>query len=238
MKFTDLDFLVYSSHKTATQSLVSTLFQNNFKVRHCHYFSNLEFKDDNLKKEFMLDYLIDYKKKNNKKLKIISSLRNPKERLISSFFQTYHSDEIYQKNMNKEETTVIKKNENELIQMINVLIREKQLTGQRESLDEISSVIKKNIINLLEKRENYYYFENNFFELFVLDFNCLIGDDKLNYLNTVLDLNLTKIMSKNLSREKEYYKKYKSVKRKINKSLDKIIERQYDKFYFEAFKDS
>ena len=34
----------------------------------------------------MLDYLIEYKKKNNKKLKIISCVRNPKERLISSFF--------------------------------------------------------------------------------------------------------------------------------------------------------
>ena len=48
MKFNDLDFLIYSSHKTSTQSLLNILKFHNYKVRHCHYFSNLNLCLDDL----------------------------------------------------------------------------------------------------------------------------------------------------------------------------------------------
>ena len=42
MDFSSLDFLVYSSHKTSTQSLVSILQVNNYKAVHCHCINNLK----------------------------------------------------------------------------------------------------------------------------------------------------------------------------------------------------
>ena len=41
MNFYALDFLVYSSHKTSTQSLLSILQNNNIKAIHCHLINQL-----------------------------------------------------------------------------------------------------------------------------------------------------------------------------------------------------
>lgn len=40
MNFDHLDFLIYSSHKTATQTLVNTMIKHNYTTTHCHNMSN------------------------------------------------------------------------------------------------------------------------------------------------------------------------------------------------------
>ena len=239
MDFSSLDFLVYSSHKTSTQTLRSILNCNNYKSVHCHLIWQLEYTlklDHPIKKEQFIQYLHNYKIKNNKKLKILSCIRNPKDRLISSFFQSFHSDEIAFKKIKKNNTTIIVKSEDELITIYEELIRKKKLCGYCESLDELSTIFNINVLELLKKKENYYYLNHNLFELYVLDFNCIINNNiSLKYLNNILNINLKKLRTNNLSSKKIYYNKYKNVKKKLGKKLDSIIENRFNKFYFTAF---
>ncbi len=65
MTFTDellnVDYLVYSCHKTATQSLVATLHSNGFVSAHYHYLYNIGLKSGDFR-----GYLKSYLKKNKK----------------------------------------------------------------------------------------------------------------------------------------------------------------------------
>lgn len=236
MKFNDLDFLIYSSHKTSTQSLLSILKTNNYKAIHCHELTQLSlFCTNPPTKETFIQYLINYKTIKNYKLKIISCIRNPKTRLLSSFFQSYFSDEISFNNISEENTTISVKSEDELCVMYEENIKNKKLLGKMESLDELSVIVNKDLLNKLENKKDYYYLNNDLFELYVLDFNCLIDKNVLNYLNNVLMLNLKILSSCNLSENKSYYNKYKNIKKRIGGKFDEIIENQYNSFYFRAF---
>ena len=168
MDFSSLDFLVYSSHKTSTQSLLSILKVNNYKAVHCHGINNLKLTlklNHHVKKEQYIQYLLNYKIKNNKKIKIISCIRNPKDRLISSFFQSFHTDQINFRNIKGNDTTVTVKSEDELITMYEEVIKKKSLPGNVESLDEMSTIHNINVLELLKKKEDYYYLDHNLFEL-------------------------------------------------------------------------
>ena len=239
MNFLSLDFLVYSSHKTSTQSLVNTLRINNYKAIHCHSINDLKLAlklDHSVQKEQFIQYLLNYKIKNNKKIKILSCIRNPKDRLISSFFQSFHNDEIQYKNIKQNNTTITVKNEDELITMYKELIKKKSLPGNGESLDELSIIHNINVLELLEKKKDYYYLNHNLFELYVLDFNCIINNTiNLKYLYNILNIDLKVLQTSNLSKNKSYYNKYKNIKKKLGKKLDSIIENQYNTFYFTAF---
>ena len=234
--FNELDFLVYSSHKTSTQSLLSIFCMNKYKSIHCHSLNDLKFNLVNSPtKETFRQYLINYKNINNKKLKIITCIRNPINRLLSSFFQSFSSDEIYFNNISEENTTISIKTEDELCIMYEEMIKYSNLPGGMESLDELSIILDINILEKIENKTDYYYLDNNLFELYVLDFNCVIDTNVLNYLNSILMLDLKILSSDNLSESKHYYNKYQSIKKKIGRKLDTIIKNKYNSFYFTAF---
>lgn len=236
----NLDYLIYSSHKTATQSLAKILNKNNINSKHCHYIQHLtkntgiEIKTYTELKKIFINDLEDYKKIYNKKIKVISVIRNPIERLPSSFFQTYHTDEVCFQNKESKDTTIMQKSIKELIDFFIYKIKNKRLPSGVESLDEMSHIFQVDVISNLDSRRLYYYFENNLVDLFVIDFNRLISEDNLNYINTFLNLNLTENASSNLSSEKIYYNKYQEFKNKLP-DIRLIIEHQYNNFYFGAF---
>ncbi len=61
-EFNDLDFLVFSSHKTATQTLVGIFNKNKYKAIHCHILNNFPlFFDNPPTEETFRQYLINYK---------------------------------------------------------------------------------------------------------------------------------------------------------------------------------
>lgn len=234
--FNDLDFLVYSSHKTSTQSLLAIFNKNNYNAAHCHCLNHLKLNLVNPPtEETFAQYLINYKNITNKKLKIITCVRNPINRLLSSFFQTFSSDEINFNNISEENTTISIKNEDELCIMYEEMIKYSLLPGGMESLDELSIILDINILEKLENKKGYYYLDNNYFELYVLDFNCVIDKNVLNYLNNVLTLDLKIVSSSNLSENKHYYNKYQNIKKKLGNKLDTIIKDKYNSFYFTAF---
>jgi hypothetical protein len=80
----ELDFLVYSSHKTGTQTLVHTLRDNGFACAHCHRLSNLK---PPLSPALFPEFLRDYRRRRGRALPILSVFREPIGRHISSFFQ-------------------------------------------------------------------------------------------------------------------------------------------------------
>lgn len=242
MNFNHLEFLIYSSHKTSTQTLISILNNNKYKSTHCHNLNNFKSRSYNkitnnkdVTPNTFIQGLINYKNIHNKKIKIISCIRNPKDRLLSSFFQSFSTDEIEFLNKKKEEATVTVKNEDELCSLYEELIKNKKLPGKVESVDDLSYIFGINIIEKLENRENHYYLDHELFELYVLDFNQIIGSDCLNYLKNIFKLYLKKLYSANLTSDKYYYSKYKNVKKILGTKLNDTIQTQYDTFYFTAF---
>jgi hypothetical protein len=85
--FLSLQFFVFSSHKTMTQSLTNTLNMNGLKAIHCHRLSDLD-----LTKEDFLDMVDQYNRDNQHKLSVISIYRDPLDRFFSSFFQALSVD--------------------------------------------------------------------------------------------------------------------------------------------------
>ena len=242
MNFDHLDFLIYSSHKTATQTLVNTITKHNYKTTHCHIISNFKMlgyeKITNkipVTNETFIQGLIRYKNTHNKKLKIISVIRDPKDRLLSSFFQSYSTDEIYFLKKKIDNTTICIKSEEELCTFYENLIANKCLPGGKESIDEMSYIFGINIIEHLNKKEQYYYLNHELFELYVLDFNKIISLDNLTYLNNILKVNFINIFNDNVSDDKSYSHKYKNIKAMLGAKLHNLIETQYDSFYFTAF---
>ena len=244
MNLLKLDYLVYSSHKTSTQSLISTLNNNKLATIHCHIIDNFRannnFKslNNNQLKHYFMNELIRYKNINRKKLKIVSILRNPIDRLLSSFFQTHHSDKIHFFNIPEKETIISKLNEEQILKIYCEDINNKTFFitgGAIESIDELSSIFNKDLIKELKKHNDYYHVESELFELYVLDFNKIIGGNSLEYINKCLKTNLKNISTFNLTENKLYYNKYKYVKEKIPENIKNIIRQQYKDFYFHAF---
>ena len=150
----NLDYLIYSSHKTSTQSLKATLKASGYNCVHCHALqSNLTrtmseyFNTSNpLTHISFIKYLEDYKKTNGKKLKIISTIRNPIDRLISSFFQTFHTDEIIFKKQYSKKTTIMKNTNQFLLNKYIKHIINDDMKHRKESLSEMSEIFNMNII--------------------------------------------------------------------------------------------
>ena len=228
----EIDMLVYSSHKTSTQSILNTLKNNNYKVLHIHtikhlisnYIDNVEY-TNNVLYENTLNKL----NKRKKKLKIITCLRNPKERLLSSFFQTYYNDHITYLNIKPENTIINTKNLKELhdfyIENISNL--------PNESLFEIFDLFNINYNDIIYK-SYYYFYENDLIELYIIKYDNVIKNTNY-YLSYVLNINLNihKIIKSNISELKPYYIKYVNLKKKIqnNTVINKYIYIKYKDIY-------
>jgi len=252
--FHNIDYLIYSSHKTSTQSLSSIFEKNGISHNFLHNMSNIcviypeydifknigygnrmgwgQMKNSFYLKKIILDNLIKYKNSNNKKLNVISIVRNPKERLLSSLFQTYHCDEKSYQNKDETDTTIYKLNEEQIYNLYHNEIVNNTLPGGIEALDELSSIFDIDVISQLQPKEDYYYFENDLIKLYVLKFKHVINENNLTYLNKSLGINVTINSQCNLTENKSYYQKYNIVKNMINDNINNIIYNRYNKFYF------
>ena len=143
---TPFEYLIYSSHKTATQSILSSLHFNKINSYFCHRLDDLSLIGlfDNIvdKKSFIVDLkmLADWFYQVNKKpIKIISVYRPPESRLISSFFQTHGSDLIQFGGKNREETPIYQFRDNidSLIKIFNDYLYTENLDGYFESIESI-----------------------------------------------------------------------------------------------------
>ncbi|MFM7266343.1 MAG: hypothetical protein ACKOZW_12295 [Cyanobium sp.] len=86
----ELDVLVYSAHKTGTQTLVHTLRDNGVACAHCHRLTNLQ---PPLSPELLPECLQEYRRQRGRPLTVVSVFREPIGRHISSFFQ-WHGEGV------------------------------------------------------------------------------------------------------------------------------------------------
>ncbi len=136
-EFLELDYLIFSAHKTGTQTLVATLNANGFNARHCHTLGNLS-----LTRRRFRRYLKSYREERTKRLKIVSVFRDPMERLISSFFQIYGTDPVNQKAVSdSSETLIAALPVNQLQQKFEQEIRMQSLIGLEESIPRLCQIL-------------------------------------------------------------------------------------------------
>ena len=211
--------------------------ENNYQCNHLHTLLDLRstmpdyFSDVNkINPETFIKYLEDYKETNNKKMKIVTIIRDPRDRLISSFFQSFHTDEVNFSKISENNTTVMTNDEQYLLDLYIDRAVNINLPGSSESLQEISSIFNINILENLIKKRDYYYFDHILFELFVLDFKQVVKDDKYStgYLNKCLNINCKTKKNTNLSRDKLYYEKYTNIKKQIPEKVNDIIKLKYN----------
>ena len=208
------DFYIYSTHKTSTQSLRSI-----FDTVHIHNL-NAQY----TKNEFLKNVQRYYKKK-KKKLKILTTLRIPSQRVISSYFQIYHTREVERFKKRSNQTTVMKNTIEHLVNDIKDFIQEKKYPP--ESLYEIMSIFDFNFNDIkVNKTKHYGFYENNWIELYILDFDSIIGKNRMKYLKNIFRIKLMN-KSANKSEDKPYYEKYKKVKEIIGDEFDELVDSDY-----------
>jgi DNA-directed RNA polymerase subunit H (RpoH/RPB5) len=212
----DKDFFIFSTHKTSTQSLTKI-----FDTGHIHCLLNAKY---TLK--YFLEDVEKYYKLNNRKLKILTTLRTPSKRVISSYFQIKHDKEINQSNIKSNKTTVMKNNVNYLVKDIESFITNKEYPG--ESLYEIMKIFDFNFNDVeINKKDNYGYYENNLIQLYVLNFDHVISDNNIKYLTNIFKIKLIKSHA-NRSIDKPYYAKYKQIQQIFGNKFDDIVNPDHE----------
>lgn len=131
----DIDFLVFSSHKTATQTVCNSLRMSGLKCLHCH---SLADETTRLPPGSFREYLGAYDAAQSRKLGILSTFRDPVERHISSFFQWYGDGVIRKKLVaDVSETVIARLPLDQLQSMFLEEVMSRRLAGMRESIDEL-----------------------------------------------------------------------------------------------------
>jgi hypothetical protein len=206
--------------------MINSLRKSKYWTFHIHTLNHLSILRSTNRSEEFIKHLSLYKTVNNKKIKIISLIRNPVDRLMSSFFQSYFTNEITSRNIKEQETTIMKYNIEELSKMFIDKLKTKTLPYYYESLYELSDVFNVNIIQNLIKKDDWYYYENDLIELYVLDFKKI---NDLDYINNALGTNILKIEPDNLSSNKASYAKYNEFKSimKTNEEYINIVKTYY-----------
>jgi len=232
-----LDFLIYSTHKTSTQTITNTLLTNNIRAKHIHILDDLYKKPNSY--QLFINHLKSYQAKNGRRLKIITIIRNPFERLISSFFQYYHNRQNKHTKCGEKNTLIMKNNVNRLraIFLNKLNKKETELHYYLESINEMSQIFKTNIVRNLVNKEDHFTYENDLMQLYVLDFTKIIGSPNASsvcgiyYINNILGTHFQNLVPENLTKNKITYPKYMKFKRLLEN--DQKIKDKIKSFYSE-----
>jgi len=176
-----IDYLIYSSHKTATQTVSSTLRMNGYKCMHCH---SLTDETTQMERGTFSQYLDRYYRKNKRKLNIITVFREPIGRHISSFFQWYGDGVVRKKRVRNTTDTIIYRCSVQELQekFINELNNQTHV-GRSESIDEICDELNITIDDLNYDTERQYgLVERDYCKLFIFRFDVLIYGNRLESL--------------------------------------------------------
>lgn len=168
-----IDYLVFSSHKTATQSIKKSLNKTGFVCKHCHHPNNLGLGRGDLRR-----LAHRYDESNARKLPIITVFREPIARHISSFFQTHGWKPISGKsNVLQEETIIHQLPVDALIERFRSEVSNRRLRGRHEALDMISKGLEIPIEDMhFDPRARIGVSEHDLACLHILRFDQLIGD--------------------------------------------------------------
>ncbi|MEM8571948.1 MAG: hypothetical protein AAGG56_13730 [Pseudomonadota bacterium] len=217
----NIDYLVFSSHKTATQSVKKSLNKTGLKCKHCHHPMNIGLDVSELPK-----LARRYKKRNGRKLPIITIFREPISRHISSFFQTHGWKPLSGKSrVSKEETIIYRLPVEDLIERFLSDVSNRTLRGRLEALDLISKGFDVPFEQMrFDPKAKRGFSEHETVSLHILRFDHLIGD-----FTTSLEQIAGRPIhqsNKNVTDDKWYNDKYASFKREI-RIPEALIHRVY-----------
>ena len=240
----DLDVLVYSSHKTASQTAVQTLRGHGLRVCHCHKLTDLfltlpEQTTGMTSKELQTAVLEDISNRwaARRKLTVLTLLRNPLERLVSSFFQSFHSDEVHFQKKNPDQTTVSTHNARELWQLFLDKVRQNALPGRQESVDELGELIGCSQLaeRVCKKLESSTMAECTDLpvRLVALDFDAAVSD-MAGALRRALRVPIEHTVDSNVSSAKRYFSKYQALRQRAGESPEykAAVRAQYRPCFF------
>lgn len=146
----DLDYLVFSSHKTGTQTIRNSLRASGYKAAHCHQVSHLDLEDGDFS-----GYLEAYFARHGKPLDVITLFREPIDRHISSFFQGYGSRPLNEKEVaDKTGTLIYKLTVEELREQFVAELEATSLIGFSESLHDIARELRLNLVEAATTSES------------------------------------------------------------------------------------
>lgn len=204
-----LQFLIFSSQKTANNTLMETLNHHGYKSVFCHGIFNFQFWKMDINNDNFLQKLIRYKDEHGKKLQVITVLRNPFERHVSTFFQTYYDEQVEFNNVLPSDTIIMT---NDVDSLCNSVIELLDYVPIHESIWELSEYFGEDILAKMTKKDNHYRYENEYIDLFILDFETILEHT---YLNSCLQIQTTELISGNLTSSKIYSEKFREVKKRL-----------------------
>jgi len=221
--FNSLDILVFSSHKTATQTLVKTFRGCGYTSRHLHRLANqkgsFQIPSYDTSPTNFLHQLQKYHEHHGKKLQVVSVLRDPFDRSLSFFFQRHHDSEMTRHKLSPSDTTIMTRSVSELMNLYKHELRHADSSVFCESLLEWSEIFKVDIFSVMEDRGDHYYWEGPHCTLHVLYFRLAL--DRL-YLQRVLNLSIPAMVPANVSHHKKYGEKYEKFCTLLRQEEEKI----------------
>lgn len=234
------DALVFSSHKTATQTIRETLRTHGVTAVHAHASANLDLNVEDL--AALLEAYHAYKKK---PLVIISVFREPLSRMMSSFFQALQRHYFaWTCDINEDENrrlvgTAFDRSSAELNDLFERYMD--RVDGFGESLDELAQarIIRPDLI--LFDPHNKKYGKNDLAcaTLYTFRFDQLMVD--VTILARALGMAIPVWANANMTTQKAHYERYRQFKNDLIIStgrIERLYERRrhlIDRFYPSAF---
>lgn len=221
-----IDYLVYSSHKTATQTLAGTLRANGYGCTHCHSLTN---RTVNLKSGDFGPFLAWYHRVNGRTLRVITLFREPVERSVSSFFQWHGEGVIRQGLVGGIADTIIATLPTE--DLLEVFIRELRSdppegharVGRLESLDQICAELDVGIGDLhYEPFRGYGVTDLDHCTLYLARFDTLAGSGVEKVLTEITGTPITRYDA-NISAQKWYAEAYQDFRAALRMPRDVLL---------------
>ena len=232
----DIDHLVYSSHKTATQTIAHTLRMNGYKCTHCHTVKNYTV---NLRPGTFGKFAELLHFRNARKLNVITVFREPIERHISSFFQRYGTDMLtlgLQQDI--ADTLIHNSSTEELLKIFRNELDSGTLDGRQESIYEICSELNLAISDLqYDPAKMFGIVETDHCTLHLLRFDILIRENRLQALLSQITGKSIVQYDDNVSGSKWYYDRLKEFRESLRLPRRTIVacyktrSRLFDLFY-------
>lgn len=221
--FLELDFLVFSSHKSGTQTLRNSLRASGYKAAHCHNVRHLGLRHDEFE-----SYLNQYSQQRGKKLDLITVFREPIDRHISSFFQGHGSRPLAKKLVaDKTETLIYQMKPCDLCDLFISELESESLIGFSESIHEIATELRFNPSDLLfDNQRGFSVFETSNVRVFLFRFDSLFSNFSA-LMGEITDRSFI-VQSSNMSERKWYRETYLAFRNQLA-IPSSIIEKTYKK---------
>jgi len=218
----DPEYLVFSSHKTGTQTIVSALRGSGREEIHLHSLKHLSATTDSFRA-----YLSSYSEKYGHKVKIISIFRLPIERHISSFFQSYGDGFRRSMPLSTIDDTVINRLDLEGLKALFLFeVASGRLVGYKESLHEILGVLRIGSVGICKSNESPSLVINHeLAEVHLFEFSNLFRQG-LALVGSSLGVSFDGCRAYNVSANKWYSEKYLNFKTFVSIPKD-IVHRTF-----------